>query len=144
VLLGCGVLVQFHLWIIMLYYVCYLIVNAGVTLGTNLPIYSVLDYINGATGIWIAVAFVLGPLFFFEYTSWDMNTPHMGHTHTHNTHNTHTTHTTHTTHNTCNTITHKCAQQNISNTFPLFSSFRVGDQLPVYSATKQVLHSPSQ
>jgi len=68
VILGCGVLVQFHLWMIYLYLIVYLFVNAGVTVGTNSPIYAIMTFKNVSTVIWVVIALALvAAVWFLNY-----------------------------------------------------------------------------
>jgi len=59
VFLGCGVLVQFHLWMIYVYFIVYLFVNAGITVSTMDPIYSILTFESTTSVIWIVIALFL-------------------------------------------------------------------------------------
>lgn len=56
--LGNTVLVQFHLWMMYLYFFVYLAVNAAVTVLTE-PIYTIMTYETASTVIWIVVSCVL-------------------------------------------------------------------------------------
>jgi len=59
VFLGCGVLVQFHLWMIYIYFIVYLIVNAIITVDTMTPIYAILTYQSSTSVVWIVISLVL-------------------------------------------------------------------------------------
>jgi len=59
IFLGSGVQVQFHLWMIYVYLIVYLIVNALITVDTSVPIYSILTFRNATTAIWVVISLVL-------------------------------------------------------------------------------------
>jgi len=59
VFIGCGVLVQFHLWMMYSYMFVYLIVNAIITVTTMDPIYAILTYKNATSVLWLGISLVL-------------------------------------------------------------------------------------
>jgi len=68
VFLGMGVQVQFHLSIVYAYFITYLFVNAGITVGANHVVYSIMTYKTSATAMWMAISLALiGLCWFLNY-----------------------------------------------------------------------------
>lgn len=58
VFVGAQVLVQFHLWMLFIYFFAYLGVNAWIVLTTGVPIYSILTFKSTGSVTWSVIALV--------------------------------------------------------------------------------------